>query len=183
MHAILTLYLTFNKAFRTTTPLSPKTIKLIAHSWVNRLKTVRVSHWRWLTHYMADLLAMHRGPRSIPLCIQHHIQLTSLSFQVSRPSHSWDTAISISYLENPKSRSWVRSKLKVTTWVHYFIDSHHFRSITIGHTIPEIRLVQNLTLEIQGQGHEWGERWKSQHGSNISLSLWYKPHQILIRNT
>ena len=41
-----------------------------------------------LTHYLADLFAMHRGPRSIPLCIQHHIQLISLSFQVSRPSHS-----------------------------------------------------------------------------------------------
>ena len=33
---------------------------------------------------------MHHRPRSIPFCIQHHIQLTSLSFQVSRPSHSWD---------------------------------------------------------------------------------------------
>ena len=41
-----------------------------------------------LTHYLADLFAMHRGPRSIQLGIQHHIQLTSLSFQVSRPSHS-----------------------------------------------------------------------------------------------
>ena len=41
-----------------------------------------------LTHYVANLFAMHRGPRSIPLCIHHHIQLTSLSFQVSRPSHS-----------------------------------------------------------------------------------------------
>ena len=41
-----------------------------------------------LTHCLADLFAMHRGPRSISLCIQHHIQLTSLSFQVSRPSHS-----------------------------------------------------------------------------------------------
>ena len=41
-----------------------------------------------LTHYLADLFAMHHGPRSIPLCIQHHIQLTSLSFHVSRPSHS-----------------------------------------------------------------------------------------------
>ena len=41
-----------------------------------------------LTHYLADLFAMHRGPRSIPLCIQQHIELTSLSFYVSRPSHS-----------------------------------------------------------------------------------------------
>ena len=75
-----------------------------------------------LTHYLADLFAMHCGPTSIPLCIQHHIHLTSLSFQVSRPSHSWDTAISIFYLENPRSRSSVRSKFKVTTWVQHPID-------------------------------------------------------------
>ena len=70
-----------------------------------------------LTHYFADLSAMHRGRRSIPLCIQHHIQLTSLSFQVSQTSHCWVTAISIFYLENPRSRSWVRSKFDVTMWV------------------------------------------------------------------
>ena len=33
--------------------------------------------------------------------------------------------------------------------------------------IPGIQLFQNLTLEIQGQGHGWGQSWKSQHGSNI----------------
>ena len=69
------------------------------------------------THYLADLFAMHRSPRSIPLCIQHHIQLTSLSFQVSQTSNSSVTAISIFYLENPRSRSWVRSKFEVTMWV------------------------------------------------------------------
>ena len=77
-----------------------------------------------LTHYLADLFAMHRGPRSIPLCIQYHIQLTSLSFEVSRPSHSWETAISIFYLENPRSRSLVRSKFKVRTWVQHPVNSN-----------------------------------------------------------
>ena len=63
-----------------------------------------------LTHYLADLFAMHRGPRSIPLYIQHHIQLTSLAFQVSRPSHSLVTAISIFYLENPsQGHGWGQS--------------------------------------------------------------------------
>ena len=70
-----------------------------------------------LTHYLADLFVMLRGPRSIPLCIQHHIQLTSLSFQVSETSHCWVTAISIFNLENLRSRSWVRSKFEVTMWV------------------------------------------------------------------
>ena len=70
-------------------------------------------------------------------------------------------------LENPRSRSWVRGKLKVTTWVQHSIDSYPFHSMSIRHPIPEIRLFQNLTLKIQGQGHGWGERWKSQSGCNI----------------
>ena len=34
-------------------------------------------------------------------------------------------------------------------------------------TIPELRLFQNLTLNIKGQGHEWGHTSKLQYGSNI----------------
>ena len=44
-------------------------------------------------------------------------RLTSLSFQVNRPSHSWDTAFSKFDLENQGSRSWMRSQFKVTMWV------------------------------------------------------------------
>ena len=158
---------------------------------------------------------MHHDPRSISLCIQHHIQLTSLSFQVSQPSHSWVTAISIFLpwkskvkvmgevkvwshnvslafyrltsfsfhvnqpshswvtifskfdLENLRSRSWKRWMLKVTTWVQHSIDSHPYHSMSIGHPIPEIRLFQNMTLKIQGQGHGWGQSWKTQSGCNI----------------
>ena len=215
---------------------------------------------------------MHHDPRSIPLCIQHHIQLTSLSFQVSQPSHSWVTTISIFLpwkskvkimggvkvwshnvsltfyrltslsfhvnrpshswdttfskfdlqnprssgwsqswksqsvcnilsthilfvpcqsalpllrysifkfdLENHRSRSWVRETLKVTTWVQHSIDSHSFHSVSIGHPIPEIQLFQNLTLKIKGQGHGWGERWKSQSGCNIlSIQMAFVPCQ------
>ena len=68
----------------------------------------------------------------------------------------------------PRSRSWVRRTLKVTTWVQHSIDSHPFNSMSIRHPIPEIRLFENLTLKIQGQGHGWGERWKSQSGCNIT---------------
>ena len=39
-------------------------------------------------------------------------QLTSFSSHVNRPSHSWDTTFSNFDLENPRSRSWVRGKLK-----------------------------------------------------------------------
>ena len=87
-------------------------------------------------------------------------RLTSLSFHVNRPSHSWDTAFSKFDLENPRSRSWVRGKLKATTWVQHSIDSHPFHPMSIGHPIPEIRLFQNLTLKIQGQCHGWGESSK-----------------------
>ena len=44
-------------------------------------------------------------------------RLTSLSFHVNRPSHSWDTAFSKFDLENQGSRSWVRSQFNFTMWV------------------------------------------------------------------
>ena len=94
-------------------------------------------------------------------------RLTSFSFHVNRPSHSWDTAISKFDVENSRSRSWVRSKFKVTTWVQHSDDSHPFRSMSLGHPIPELWLFENLTLKIKGQGHGWGHSSKSQCGSNI----------------
>ena len=94
-------------------------------------------------------------------------QLTSLSFHVNRASHSWVTTFSKFDLENQGSRSWVRSKLKVTTWVQHSVDSHPLRSMWIGHPIPELGLFKNLTLKIKGQGHGWGHSSKSQCGSNI----------------
>ena len=63
--------------------------------------------------------------------------------------------------------SWVRSKLKVIIWLQHSVDSHPFRSMSIGHPIPELWLFQNLTLKIKGQGHGWGHSAKSQGGSNI----------------
>ena len=80
-------------------------------------------------------------------------RFTSLSFHVNRPSHSWDTAILKFDIENSRSRSWVRSKFKVTTWVQHSVDSHPFGSMLIGPSIPEIQHFQTLTLKIQGQGH------------------------------
>ena len=94
-------------------------------------------------------------------------QLTSLSFHVNRPSHSWYTTFSNFDLENPRSKLWKRWILKVTTWVQHSIDSHPFHSMSISHPIPEIQLFQNLTLKIQGQCHGWGQSLKSQCESNI----------------
>ena len=78
--------------------------------------------------------------------------LTSLLFHVNRPSYFRHTTFSKFDLENPRSRSWLRWTLKVTTWVQHSIDSHPFHSMSIGHVIPEIQLFQNLTLKMQGQG-------------------------------
>ena len=107
-------------------------------------------------------------------------RLTSLLFHVDRPCHSWDTAISKFDVENSRSRSWVRSKLKVITWVLHSVYSHPFRSMSIRHPVPELWLFQNLTLKIKGQGHGWGHSSKSQGGSNIlsthpfrSMSIWH----------
>ena len=94
-------------------------------------------------------------------------RFTSHSFHVNPPSHSRDTTFSKFNLENLRSRSWVRSKLKVTTWVQYSFDSHPFHSMSIGHPIPEIHLFKNLTLKIKDQGHGWGQSLKSQIGCNI----------------
>ena len=44
-------------------------------------------------------------------------RLTSLSFHINWPSHFWDTVFKKFDLENPRSRSQVRSKLKVAKWV------------------------------------------------------------------
>ena len=108
-------------------------------------------------------------------------QLTSLSFRVNRPSHSWDTTFSKFDLQNPRWRSWVRWTLKVTTWVQHSINPHPFNSMLIGHLIPEIQLFQNLTLITQGQGYGWGQSWKSQSGCNIlSTQIPFIPCQSAI---
>ena len=82
-------------------------------------------------------------------------------------------------LENQGSRSWVRSQFKVTMWVSHPIDSHPFRSMSIGPPFPEIQHFQNSTLKIKGQGHWWGHSLKSQCGSNIlSTHFPFAPCQL-----
>ena len=75
--------------------------------------------------------------------------LISPKFHVDRPSHSWDTAITKFDAENSRSRSWVRSKLKVTTWVQHSGNLHPFLSMSISPPTLEIQHFQNLTLKIQ----------------------------------
>ena len=73
--------------------------------------------------------------------------LTSFSFHVNRPPHSWDRAISESDLETPRSRSWVWSRGNVIQSAQYHINSLPFHFTSIRPTNPEIQLFRNLTLK------------------------------------
>ena len=126
---------------------------------VPQIRLFQIWPWKSKVKVMVNIESHNMG--------QTFYRLTSLSFHVNRLSHSWDKNFSTFDLENPRSRSCLRGKLKVTTRVQHFIDLHPFHPMSIGHPIPEIRLFQNLTLKIQGQGHGWGQSWKSQHGSII----------------
>ena len=50
-------------------------------------------------------------------------------------------------LGNPRSRSWARSKFKVTKWVRLSIGSHSFRSIAISHPIPGIQFLSTVFIK------------------------------------
>ena len=53
-------------------------------------------------------------------------QPTSLTFHVNLLLHSWDTAISKFDLENWRSRSWMRSNVKVTQLAQHPLDALRF---------------------------------------------------------
>ena len=128
-------------------PSAPRSCsERIAHSWANRLATVTSFT---LTHNLADLFAMHYGPRASPLCVQYCTQRLFHSKSIDLPTHKiWLLNFD---LESPRSRSWLMSKFEVITWVQHPIDSHPFGSISIHPLIPMIELFQNLTFKIQGR--------------------------------
>ena len=100
-----------------------------------------------------------KSSRSLSGTSAHHIMvtlvnimvmnwwLTSFSFHVNRPPHSWDKAISDADLETPRSRSWVWSRGNVIQSAQYHINSLPFHFTSIRPTNPEIQLFQNLTLK------------------------------------
>ena len=69
---------------------------------------------------MIEFFKIWPSKSKVKVIAQGHItgmtsyRLISLSFHVDRPFCSWDTAISKIDLEDPRSRSWVRSKFNVT---------------------------------------------------------------------
>ena len=62
------------------------------------------------------------------------------------------------------------SEQRLFTWSPCPIDSYPYCSILIGPSVPEIQLIQNLTLKIQSQGHGWGQRSQSKSESHILLN-------------
>ena len=125
----------------------------IHHGYIQSTKTRRVKAGRHL-----------KSPRSfsdkslhLTLVTVINDRLTPLLFNVNRPSHSWDTAISKFDLANPWSRPCVRSKFKATLWAQETIDSLSFRFRLIGPAIPEIQQFQTLTMKIQDQVHDQGQ--------------------------
>ena len=83
--------------------------------------------------------------------------LTSFSFHVNWPSHSWDKAIADPDLETPRTKSWVSSNGKIILSVQYPINLLPFHFTSIRPTIPKIQLFRNLTLK-QPRSSEWGQR-------------------------
>ena len=81
---------------------------------------------------------------------------TSFSFNVNWLPHSWDTAISDSDLETPRSRSWVWSKGKVIQSSQYINNSWN-------------RAISKFDLETSKAKvmSEWGQTWRS----HIILSI------------
>ena len=74
--------------------------------------------------------------------------------QNTMPSHGWDQPTRLN----------TRSKI--------VSDSHTVYSMPISPPVPEIWLLKNLTLTIQGHGYGWGQRPKSHSGyNNISTNI------------
>ena len=107
--------------------------------------------------------------------------LTSFSFHVNRPSHSWDKAISDSDLETPRSRSWVWSKVKVIYSEPRIL---LIRFLFIWYQSDQLFLRYSYMYfeiwpwNIQGQGHEWGQRSRSHIIPSIqSMHFLFVSHQ------
>ena len=78
------------------------------------------------------------------------------------PPHSSNKAISNFDLETTRSRSWVRSKVKVTYFTQYPTDVPPFHFTSIGPTIPEIcPIVFVLEKHIQNFQRKFGKNWVS----------------------
>ena len=75
------------------------------------------------------------------------------------------------YPVHPPTPSWSNKSIS-WSWMD---DSHPFRSLSIGHPIPEIKLFQTLTLKLQGQVMGVGKVIKSAQYHINSLPFHFTP--------
>ena len=85
-----------------------------------------------LTHLLADVFAMQAHCTSNIVSNSHLFHSESIDLPIPK---IWLSKFSP---ENPRSRSWVRSKVKVTTWVQHPKHSHPFGCMSIHPLIPMI---------------------------------------------
>ena len=104
-------------------------------------------------------------------------RLTSLSFYVNRPSHSWVTIFSKFDLENHRSKSWVRSQFKVTMWIlaSYRLAYLSFHVNRAPHSW--VTTFSKLTLKNQGSRLWVRSQWVQSHNVGLTsyrlTSLWF----------
>ena len=124
-------------------------VNLILKVKVNCLPKLDISMARWRLKSPRSISATSAHPTMVTLVniMVMNGWLTSFSFHVNRPLHSWDKAISDSDLETPRSRSWMWSKGKVIQLAQNHINSLPCLFKSIRPKIPELQLFQNLTLK------------------------------------
>ena len=99
--------------------------------------------------------------------------LTSFSFYINQPSHSWDTAISNSDIKTPRSRSLVWSKWPSILFIHFLSISHQSDQQFLRYSYLDI-----WPWNIQSQGHEWRHMSMTHIIPSIQLMLFiFVPHQ------
>ena len=111
--------------------------KYILHSGQLKLD-MSIARWRLKSPRWLSGTSAHPTKVTLVNVMVMNGWLTSFSFHVNRPPPSCDKAISDYDLETPRSRSWVRSKVKVTYHIQYPTDALPFRFTAIGPTISEI---------------------------------------------
>ena len=116
-----------------------------------------------------DLELQGQGHISKWHCVQHLV--TSMPFQVIRPSHSWYTTFAKFYTENPK----VKFMEDVTTYSHI---SDWLAPLSFHvNPVPRIQLSPNLTLKINDQCHNArSQRWPHV----LSTHIYFVPTQAAL---
>ena len=138
----------WSQVFKTTTMMSTRSVAQL-NQWLNTKLDMSTARRRLKSPQSLSGTSAHPTMVTLVNIMVMNGWLTSFSFHVNQPSHSWDKTISHSDLQisTPRSRSWVWSKGKVIQSAQYHINSPRFNFTSIRPTIPEIELFRNLTLK------------------------------------